>query len=115
MRTESRNDRIKGIQEMEPVMLKEKIQEFVLQLGVDAVGVAAVEGYRSSHSPDSKSIPPSVRSIVDMGYWENHGSAESANTRNDFSCSLLCCTSPSYPRNICPNYKRSKVRSYRRY
>ena len=56
-------------------------RDFVLQLGVDAIGFAAVEDYRSSRSPDPKSILPGVKSIVVLGCRENHGALESANTR----------------------------------
>jgi hypothetical protein len=35
------------------------------------------------------------------------------NERKDFGCSLWCSSDSSYPRNICPKFKRSKDRIYR--
>jgi len=36
-----------------------------------------------------------------------------SNDRKDFGCELWCSSSSSYPRNICPKFKRSKDRFYR--
>lgn len=36
-----------------------------------------------------------------------------SNDRKDFGCSQWCSSSSSYPRNICPKFRRSKDRFYR--
>lgn len=36
-----------------------------------------------------------------------------SNDRKDFGCPLWCSSSSSYPRNICPKFRRSKDRFYR--
>ncbi|MDW7710905.1 MAG: 4Fe-4S binding protein [Deferrisomatales bacterium] len=51
-------------------MEKETIRRFALDLGVDAVGFAAAEDYRSPISPPLESLFPGVRSLVVLGYRE---------------------------------------------
>lgn len=62
-------------------MDKEQIRQFGHDLGADAVGIATVEDYESPKSPDPRTILPGVKSIIVMGYRENHGAVESENTR----------------------------------
>src|SRR4030042_3715886 len=50
--------------------MKEKIKEFILSLGADDVGIAAVEDYKSPRSPDLKSIFPGAKSLVVLAYKE---------------------------------------------
>ena len=50
--------------------MKEKIKEFVLGLGVDDVGIAAVKDYKSPRSPDLQSIFPGAKSLVVLAYKE---------------------------------------------
>ena len=62
-------------------MDKEYFREFGYELGADAVGIAAIEAYKSPKSPDPRTILHGVKSIIVMGYRENHGAVESENTR----------------------------------
>ncbi len=62
-------------------MDKEQIRQFGYELGVDAVGFAAIEDYQSEKSPDPATILPGVRSMVVLGYREINGAVESENTR----------------------------------
>lgn len=62
-------------------MDKEHIRQFGHELGVDTVGFAAIEDYRSPKSPDPRTILPNVKSIIVLGYRELNGSVESENTR----------------------------------
>ncbi len=48
----------------------ERVKRFVRELGVDDVGVAAVEDYSSPRSPEITSVMPGVRSIVVLAYGE---------------------------------------------
>ncbi|MGA2464635.1 MAG: 4Fe-4S binding protein [Thermodesulfobacteriota bacterium] len=48
--------------------MKEKIKEFVLGIGVDDVGIAAVKDYKSPRSPDLLSIFPEAKSFVVLAY-----------------------------------------------
>ena len=50
--------------------MKEKVKEFVMDLGVDDVGIAAVKDYKSPRSPDLTSIFPEAKSIVVLAYKE---------------------------------------------
>jgi epoxyqueuosine reductase QueG len=50
--------------------MKEKIEEFVLSLGVDDVGIAAVKDYKSPRSSDLQSIFPGAKSLVTLTYKE---------------------------------------------
>lgn len=50
--------------------MKEKIREFVLGMGVDDVGFAAVADYQSPRSPKLESIFPGAKSMVVMAYKE---------------------------------------------
>lgn len=59
--------------------MKEKIREFVLGMGVDDVGFAAVSDYQSPRSPKVESIFPKAKTIVVMAYKE-----------------LSSCESPNY-------------------
>jgi epoxyqueuosine reductase QueG len=51
-------------------LMKEKIKEFVLSLGVDDVGIASVNDYKSPRSPDLQSIFPGAKSLVVLAYKE---------------------------------------------
>jgi len=51
--------------------MKEKIKNFARQVvGVDDVGIAAVENYRSPRSPNITEVFPEVRSIIVLAYRE---------------------------------------------
>ena len=50
--------------------MKEKIKEFVLNLGVDDVGITSVKDYKSTRSPDLQSILPGAKSLVVLAYKE---------------------------------------------
>ena len=50
--------------------MKEKIKDFILGLGVDDVGIAAVKDYKSPSSPDLQSIFPGAKSLVVLAYKE---------------------------------------------
>ncbi len=50
--------------------MKKKIREFVLGMGVDDVGFAAVADYNSPRSPKVETIFPGAKSIVVMAYKE---------------------------------------------
>lgn len=49
---------------------EERIKDFVLGLGVDDVGIAAVSGYNSPMSPKMESIFPEAKSIIVLAYKE---------------------------------------------
>ncbi|MEI6314459.1 MAG: 4Fe-4S binding protein [Syntrophus sp. (in: bacteria)] len=66
-------------------MSKEDIRSYAMNLGADAVGFAAIEDYRSGKSPDPKTILPTVKSLVVVGYRELDGGVESANKRTCMS------------------------------
>ena len=36
-----------------------------------------------------------------------------ANDRKDYGCNRWCSSTSPYPRNVCPNFKRSKDRFFR--
>ncbi|GAB4263695.1 MAG: hypothetical protein Kow0092_14800 [Deferrisomatales bacterium] len=50
--------------------MKERLERFVRDLGVDDVGVASVSAYESPQSPPLPSIFPEVRSLVVLAYKE---------------------------------------------
>jgi epoxyqueuosine reductase QueG len=50
--------------------MKDKIKDFVLGLGVDDVGIAAVKDYKSPRSPDLQTIFPGAKSLVVLAYRE---------------------------------------------
>src|SRR4030043_1646454 len=50
--------------------MKDKIRDFVLGLGVDDVGIAAVKDYKSPRSPDLQGIFPGAKSLVVLAYQE---------------------------------------------
>lgn len=62
-------------------MEKEKIRQYGIELGADVVGFAAIEDYKSERTPDPKTILSGVKSMIVLGYRENHGAVESENTR----------------------------------
>ena len=64
------------------------IRQFGYELGADAVGFAAIEDYQSPQSPDPKTILPSVKSLVVLGYREINGAVESENTRVSFAARM---------------------------
>jgi len=66
-------------------MDKEQIRQFGYDLGADAVGFAAIEDYRATRPPHPKSILPSARSLVVLGYRELDGAVESENPRASFA------------------------------
>lgn len=49
---------------------KERIKDFVLGLGVDDVGMAAVSNYNSPRSPKIETIFPEAKSIIVLAYKE---------------------------------------------
>ena len=51
-------------------MNKEQIRDFALNLGVDYVGFAAAESYKSPRSPELTSLMPEVRSLVVLAFRE---------------------------------------------
>ncbi len=71
-------------------MNKEKIREYGLEIGADAVGFASIKDYRSKKSPDPESILPGVKSAVVMAYRENSGSLDSPNARISFASRMGC-------------------------
>jgi epoxyqueuosine reductase len=54
----------------EQINKKERIKDFVLGLGVDDVGVAAVSNYNSPMSPKMESLFPEAKSMVVLAYKE---------------------------------------------
>ncbi len=64
--------------------MKEKIREFVLGMGVDDVGFAAVADYHSPRSPKVETIFPAAKSMVVMAYKEL-SSCESPNMQIAFN------------------------------
>ncbi len=60
--------------------MKARIREFALGLGVDDVGFASVEDYRSPRTPDIKTIFPEIRSMV-VTLMREGSHIESANPR----------------------------------
>ncbi|MHB1421072.1 MAG: 4Fe-4S binding protein [Bacillota bacterium] len=50
--------------------MKEKIREFVLGLGVDDIGFAALADYQNPRSPKLESIFPGIKSIIVLVYKE---------------------------------------------
>ncbi len=50
--------------------MKDKIRDFVLGLGVDDVGIAAVKDYKSRRSPDLQGVFPGTQSVVVLAYRE---------------------------------------------
>jgi epoxyqueuosine reductase QueG len=50
--------------------MKEKIREFVLGMGADDVGIAAVKDYKSPRSPGLQGIFPGAKSLVVVAYKE---------------------------------------------
>jgi len=50
--------------------MKDEIKDFVLGLGVDDVGFAAVKDYKSPRSPDVEGIFPGAQSLVVLAYQE---------------------------------------------
>ncbi len=50
--------------------MKEKIKEFVREMGVDDVGIAAAKDYKSPRCPDLTSIFPEAKSLVVLAYKE---------------------------------------------
>jgi epoxyqueuosine reductase QueG len=51
--------------------MKEKLRSFALSLGVDDVGFASMDDYRSPLSPRIDSLFPSVRSIIVLAFRES--------------------------------------------
>ncbi len=60
--------------------MKERIKDFVLELGVDDIGFASVPDYHSPRSPQVESIMPGAKSIIVLAYREL-SSCESPNMR----------------------------------
>src|SRR5680860_220588 len=52
------------------MIMKEKIKAVVREIGADDVGFAAVDAYRSSRSPQIKSILPSAKTLVVLAFKE---------------------------------------------
>jgi epoxyqueuosine reductase QueG len=50
--------------------MRDEIRDFVLGLGVDDVGIAAVKDYKSPRSPDLREVFPGVKSLVVLAYQE---------------------------------------------
>ncbi|NIM95126.1 MAG: epoxyqueuosine reductase [Anaerolineales bacterium] len=66
-------------------MKKEQIRQFGYELGVDAVGFAAIDEYQSEQAPDPRTLLPDVKSLVVLGYREPDGAVESRNPRISFA------------------------------
>jgi epoxyqueuosine reductase len=62
-------------------MNKEDIRQYGYDLGADVVGFAAIEDYRSTKSPDPKTLLPGVKSLIVLGYREIDGALDSDNDR----------------------------------
>ena len=50
--------------------MKKRIREFALNMGVDDMGVAAVQDYKSPKSPDLETIFPGAKSMIVLAYKE---------------------------------------------
>lgn len=61
--------------------MKEAIRNFGRENGADVVGFAAIGDYRSSRTPDPRTLLPGVQSMVVLGYRELDGGLESENER----------------------------------
>jgi epoxyqueuosine reductase QueG len=68
--------------------MKNKIRGYALKLEADTVGFAAATDYSSKQSPELKSILPTVRSLVVLGYRELDGALESENDRASMTARL---------------------------
>jgi hypothetical protein len=62
-------------------MSKEEIRKYGYGLGVDAVGFASIQDYKSERSPDPKSILPEAKSIVVLGHRMIDGALDGENPR----------------------------------
>ena len=62
-------------------MDKEEIREYGYRIGVDVMGFASLEDYKSERSPDPRSILPHAKSIVVLGHQMIHGALDSKNPR----------------------------------
>jgi epoxyqueuosine reductase QueG len=106
--------------------MKEEIRKHGRELGVDVVGFAAIEDYKSERAPDPKTVLPTVRSMVVLGYRELNGSLESPTGRTSMTGRLglmevmqgnnylmtrfiedrfgvkAAAVAPSYPLNMAP-------------
>lgn len=60
----------RGENQKELGKIKESIRDFVLGLGVDDVGIAAVYNYNSPRSPEIASIFPEAKTIIVLAYKE---------------------------------------------
>jgi hypothetical protein len=50
------------------LMMRRKIKEFALGLGVDDVGIEAASNYKSPRSPDLQTILPGAKSLIVLAY-----------------------------------------------
>lgn len=62
-------------------MSKEEIREYGYSLGVDVVGFASIQDYKSERSPDPKNILPDAKSIVVLGHRMIDGALDGKNPR----------------------------------
>jgi epoxyqueuosine reductase len=62
-------------------MNQEEIREYGYGLGVDVVGFASLEDYKSERSPDPKSILPEAKSVVVLGHRMIDGALDGPNPR----------------------------------
>lgn len=63
---------------MEP---KEEIRKKAFDLGVDDIGFASIDDYKSPRSPDPKKILPGVKSLVVLAYRQTDGGLDTPNMR----------------------------------
>jgi epoxyqueuosine reductase QueG len=68
--------------------MKEEIRKYILGLGADVAGFAAIEDYQAKRCPDPKTILPGVRSMAVAGYREIDGALDSDNMRSSLSSRL---------------------------
>jgi len=62
-------------------MSKEEIRKYGLDMGVDVIGFASLEDYKSERSPDPRSILPKAKSIIILGHRMIDGALDSNNPR----------------------------------
>jgi len=68
--------------------MRDEIRAKGLELGADAVGFAAIDDYASVRARNPRTILPTVRSMVVLGYRELDGPIESDNARASFAARM---------------------------
>ena len=60
---------------------KEEIRKKAFDLGVDDIGFASIDDYKSPRSPDPKTIMPAIKSLVVLAYRQVDGGLDTSNMR----------------------------------